>query len=127
MWFYGLVESNQGRDPWLDEGLATYAEARFEGTLASMRATSIPAAGQGRVGEPMVFWESRQSVYYRSVYVQGAQAIAALGDPDLVDCALRVYVARMAYRVATQRDLVDAARAVFPDASTTLARYGVRA
>ena len=25
-WFYGLVGNDQGRDPWLDEGLATWAE-----------------------------------------------------------------------------------------------------
>lgn len=126
MWFYGLVENNQGRDPWLDEGLATYAEARFEGTLASMRATSIPAAGRGRTGEPMAYWESRQSIYYRSVYVQGSQAVAALGDADLVDCALRVYVARNAYRVARPKDLVEAAATVFPDAAATFARYGIQ-
>jgi hypothetical protein len=126
MWFYGLVANNQGRDPWMDEGLATYAEGRFEGTLASMRATSIPAAGRGRLGEAMTFWESRRSAYYRSVYVQGAQALAALGDAELVDCALRLYVARQAYRVARPGDLVDAARAVFPDAAEILARYGVR-
>jgi len=126
MWFYGLVGSNQGRDPWLDEGLASYAEARFENTLASFRSKSIPAAGRGRGGEPMTFWESRQSVYYRSVYVQGAQALAALGAPELVDCALALYVARTAYRVARPADLVEAARAVFPGAAETLARYGVR-
>ncbi|MGH9281828.1 MAG: hypothetical protein ACRD0S_02705, partial [Acidimicrobiales bacterium] len=126
MWFYGLVVNNQGRDPWMDEGLATYAEGRFEGTLNSMKATSIPTGGRGRVGEPMVFWEPRQSIYYRSVYVQGAQALAALGDPDLVDCALRIYVARNAYRVARPRDLVDAADDVFPNAAEVLARYGVR-
>ncbi|HEX2700433.1 MAG TPA: M1 family aminopeptidase [Acidimicrobiales bacterium] len=125
MWFYGLVENNQGRDPWLDEGLATYAEARVEGTLASMRSTSIPAAGRGHVGEPMTFWESRKSIYYRSVYIQGAQAVAALGDADLVDCALRVYVARHAYRVARPTDLVESAASVFPDAAAILARYGV--
>lgn len=126
MWFYGLVANNQGRDPWLDEGVATYAEARFEGSLAATKSTSIPAAGRGRVGEPMSFWESRQSAYYRGVYVQGAQALAALGDADLVDCALRLYVARNAYRVARPKDLVDAAAAVFPDAATVLAGFGVK-
>ena len=126
MWFYGLVANDQGRDPWLDEGLATYAEARFENTLAGMRAMSIPPGGQGRLGEPMTFWESRDSIYYRSVYVQGAQALAALGEPDLVDCALRVYVARNAFTVARPGDLVEAARAVFPDAGDVFARYGVR-
>lgn len=127
MWFYGLVENNQGRDPWMDEGLATYAEARVEGTLASMKATAVPAGGKGRVGEPMTYWEGRSSMYYRSVYVQGAQALAALGDPDLVDCALRVYVAQNAYRIARQPDLVKAAGTVFPDAAATLTAYGVKA
>ena len=126
MWFYGLVGSNQGRDPWLDEGLASFAEARLENTLASFRSRSIPPGGKGRVGEPMTFWDSRQSIYYRSVYVQGAQAMAALGDADLVDCALRVYVARNSYRVAHPADLVEAARAVFPNAGEVLAGYGVR-
>jgi len=74
----------------------------------------------------MTFWESRQSAYYRSVYVQGAQALAALGDPELVDCALRLYVARHSYRVARPGDLVAAANAVFPGAAETLAGFGIR-
>jgi len=126
MWFYGLVTNNQGRDPWLDEGLATFAEARVENTLASFRARTIPAAGTGRAGEPMTFWESRPSIYYRSVYVQGAQALAALGDADLVDCVLRLYVARTAHRIGRPPDLVAAAQSVFPDAEATLARFGIR-
>jgi aminopeptidase N len=125
-WFYGLVENNQGRDPWLDEGLASFAEARVEGTLASFKARSIPAEARGRTGEPMTYWEPRQASYYRGVYVQGAQALAALGSPDLVDCVLRLYVARAAFRVARPVDLINAAVAVFPDAEATLARYGLR-
>jgi hypothetical protein len=35
-------------------------------------------------------------------------------------------VAQNAYRVATPRDLVAAMNAVFPDAATTLAGFGVR-
>jgi len=123
MWFYGLVENNQGRDPWLDEGLATWAEYRYEGKTPA--GVSIPAGGKGRAGEPMTFWESRQSIYYRSVYVQGAQAIGALGSAEQVDCALRHYVARSAYRVATPADLIAAFRAVFPNPEPTLATYGV--
>lgn len=125
-WFYALVQSNQGRDPWLDEGLATWAEARIEGNLRSFTTKTIPAAGRNRVGEPMTFWDARQSAYYRSVYVQGTQALAALGPPDLVDCALHHYVARNAYRVARPADLLAALRVVFPDAAATLARFGVR-
>jgi hypothetical protein len=125
MWFYGLVVNDQGRDPWMDEGLATWAEGRYEGTTGSLMGTAIPAGGQGRTGQPMSYWEARQSIYYRSVYVQGAQAIGALGPPDQVDCALRHYVARAAYRVAGPDDLIDAFALVFADAEATLARYGI--
>ncbi len=125
MWFYGLVVNDQGRDPWIDEGIATWAEGRFEGTTASLMATTIPSGGRNRVGQPMSYWETRQSIYYRSVYVQGAQAIGALGEPDRVDCALRHLVARHAYDVAGSGDLIDALTVVFPDAESVLARYGI--
>jgi hypothetical protein len=126
-WFYGLVGNDQGRDPWLDEGLASYAEARYENTLAGFVGKRIPVDARGRVGAPMTYWEPRQSSYYRGVYVQGTQALAALGDPGLVDCALRHYVARNAFRIARPADLVAAMRAVFPDALARMAPYGVRA
>jgi hypothetical protein len=125
-WFYALVGNDQGRDPWLDEGLATWAEARFLGNLASFVTRDIPAAGRGHAGEPMTYWEgSRSSAYYRSVYAQGAQALAALGDPDRVDCALRLFVARNAHRIATVASFIDAVDDVFPDAAATLARFGI--
>jgi hypothetical protein len=126
-WFYGLVGNDQGRDPWLDEGLATWAEGRFEGTLDLLRSRPLPPAAAGHLAEPMTYWDARPGAYYAGAYVQGAQALAALGDPSLVDCALRVYVAQEAHQVARPRDLVAAAAAVFPDAAATLARFGVRA
>jgi hypothetical protein len=126
MWFYALVGNNQGRDPWLDEGLATWAEAMFEGTLASIRSRSIPAGARGHVGEPMTYWAPRQGDYYEGVYVQGAQALAAAGEQGLVDCALRHYVAANAHRVARPRDLLAALELVVPGATGRLAPYGVR-
>lgn len=122
-WFYGLVGNDQGRDPWLDEGLATWAEARFLGNLSTFRARRVPPDAAGRTGAPMTYWNGRSS-YYAGVYVQGAQAVAALGDADRVDCALRHFVATNAYRVATPDTFVSAVRAVFPDARAVLARYG---
>jgi hypothetical protein len=125
-WFYGLVGDDQGRDPWLDEGLATWAEARFLGNLPSFVARPVPAAGKGHAGEPMSFWDAgRTSAYYRSVYVQGAQALAARGPPDQVDCALRLLVAREAHAIATSNDVIDVLSEVFPDAPAVLARYGI--
>jgi hypothetical protein len=49
----------------------------------------------------------------------------ALGPLDRVDCALRHYVARMAYRVARPADVLAALSAVFPDAPAIFGRYGV--
>jgi aminopeptidase N len=125
MWFYGLVGNDQGRDPWLDEGLASYAEFRILGNLDASSARSIPAGGKGRAGEPMTYWETRQGIYYRSVYVQGAVAVASLGPVDLVDCALHLYVERNAYRIATPADLRAALEVVLPGATAGLAPYGL--
>lgn len=127
MWFYALVGNNQGRDPWLDEGLATWAEAGVEGSLASLLARSIPTTVAGQAGRPTAFYDARSSQYYVGVYVQGAQALAALGPPALVDCALRAFVERRAHAIATSADLLVALTPTFPDAAAVLARYGIRA
>jgi hypothetical protein len=124
MWFYGLVGNNQGRDPWLDEGLATWAEARFLGAVAAIVDRRVPPGARGEVGRPMTYWDDRPGSYHRGVYVQGAQALAALGDADRVDCALRHFVARNAFRIARPGDLVASLRQVFPDPAATLARFG---
>jgi hypothetical protein len=124
-WFYALVLNNQARDPWLDEALATWAEADVEGSLASLVRRSIPADARGRTGSAMTYWEGHRSSYYRGVYVQGTQALAALGPPALVDCALRSYVASQAYRIARPDDLLRALTTVFPQAREVFSRYGV--
>jgi hypothetical protein len=41
-----------------------------------------------------------------------------------VDCALRHYVAREAFRIATPESFVRAVSVVFPGARAVLARYG---
>lgn len=124
-WFYALVGNNQGRDPWLDETPTTWAESRQEGTLEDYKATAIPAEVRGRTGSPMTFWDGSQN-FFLGAYVQGVQALAALGPPEQVDCALRIYAAEYAYRIATPADLIAVLARVFPDAPATLARYGIR-
>ena len=109
MWFYGLVGNNQGRDPWLDESFATYAEALDRGTGPTYLRMSIPEAGRRHVREPMTFWESRQSIYFRSVYVQGAQGLLrgrAASGATAFDRALGCHVRRNAQRVSTPADIV---------------------
>lgn len=114
-WFYGIVGNDQYRDPWLDEGLAKYADARIDNRLVAELAVAIPQVGRGRLGESMAYWQANLGAYFRSVYVQGAQVMAHLGDSvgsrDSIDCALRRYVHENAYRIARPTDLVAAIRA----------------
>ncbi|MGC1512862.1 MAG: hypothetical protein WA797_08130 [Acidimicrobiales bacterium] len=126
-WFYALVGNNQGRDPWLDEGPATWAEARFEGTLPAFVGKVIPPEAVGQTTRPMSWWDGHGDAYYRGVYVQPAQAFAALGDPEAVDCALRRYVATNAFKIARPDDLSVALESVSPGAGATLAAFGIGA
>jgi hypothetical protein len=126
-WFYSLVGNNQWRDPWVSEALATWAQAGVEGSLPSLLSTGIPAGARNRLGEPMSFWDGRSFEELRlGVYVQGVQALASLGPPAQVDCALRLFVGQTAYRIASPVDLVTALRASFPDAEAKLTAYGAR-
>lgn len=126
-WFYSLVGDDQARDPWLDEGLATYVQVtadHLQGPFARFR---IPAAAAGHLGAPMTYWDPLPYVDYQAgVYLQGERALAGLGAQAEVDCALRGYVAANAYRIATQPDLVTALARVFPDAPAELRRLGAR-
>jgi len=124
-WFYSLIGNDQGRDPWIDEGLASYAEFVEIDSLARNSAVVMPADAAGRAGDPMTYWDHHESSYYRGVYVQAAVAVASLGSVDEVDCALRQYVAHDAFRITTPADFFAAIAPVFPDAPARLAPYGL--
>lgn len=124
-WFYAYVGNDQGRDPWLDEGLASWAQTRIGVPPIEELPQPVPADAVGRAGQPMAWWEDHLASYYRGVYVQPALALHELGDPELVDCALAHYVADQAYRVATPAALFQALGAVFPDAEEVLAPFGL--
>ena len=123
-WFYSLVGNDQARDPWLDEGLATWAEAAVNGAPPFPNAT-IPPEIANKIGEPMSFWD-RLGVqrYFLGVYLQTYRALLSLGPRSRVDCALRLYILHNAYRTARPRDLLDALQTFFPDAEQSLISYG---
>jgi hypothetical protein len=125
-WFYALVGNNQGRDPWLDEGVTSWAQGRTDRIMDFFREYEIAGDASGQLGEPMPYWDAREDGYYGGVYVQGVQALDALGRARRVDCALRRYVAENAYGVATTRDLVRALEQDFPRARRVLRRFGAR-
>jgi peptidase M1-like protein len=125
-WFYSLVGNDQARDPWLDEGLATYAQFTHDHVTA-YAGVRLPPAAAGHLGAPMTYWQRLPyRDYAAGVYLQGERAIATLGPRRLVDCALRGYVAANAYRIATQPDLARALARVIPSAPGHLRRLGAR-
>src|SRR5262245_60184317 len=124
-WFYSLVGNDQSRDPWLGEGLATWAQTGPESSLYQMLAEPIPPGVRNQIGEPMSFWQSRDFETIRlGMFVQTVQALAALGDPAKVDCALRQFVVRNAYRTAVPRDLLAALQPLLPGADKELRTRG---
>lgn len=123
MFFYSLVGNNQGSEPWLDEGITSYAEFTYEGTPPN--AFAIPGGGVGNATQPMTFWEGRSDLYYRSVYAQVGFALQQLGEREDVDCALARYVADNAHQIATSDDFVAAFEPTFPNVIEQLAALGV--
>jgi hypothetical protein len=129
-WFYGVAGNDQYAHPFLDEGLATYADSRVGGRMAYQRGRAVPAAGRTRLGESMAYWDRQGRIYFLSVYVGGLQALAAYGDViggyDALDCALRRYHRDRAFTVSRPADLFDAlARQTGVDPRPVLARFGL--
>jgi hypothetical protein len=125
-WFYSLVGNDQARDPVLDEGLATYAQAELDRIWPYLDGLPNPARLRPLTGRPMSFWESRPYTQYQlAIYANGARMLHALGSQAAVTCALRRYVAANAYGIATQAGLARALTAGVPGARRVLAAYGV--
>src|SRR5262249_51560618 len=104
-----LVGNNQARDPWLDEALATWAQARYSDDVAKLLGISIPDEARHKLGQPVRFWDQFAiPVFIDGAYNQGVQALASLGEPEIVDCALRGYVHDNAYATASPNDLLMA-------------------
>jgi hypothetical protein len=126
-WFYSLVGNNQARDPWLDETLAEWGKVRFANTLPDVVAWPIPEPVRNQLGRPMSFWDEFSiPLFIDGAYTQGVQALASLGEPEAVDCALRLYTIENAYAIAHPGDLLRALERFFPDARQKLEAYGAR-
>ncbi|HEY6740348.1 MAG TPA: M1 family aminopeptidase [Actinopolymorphaceae bacterium] len=127
-WFYGLVGNDQGRDPWLDEAFAEYAERLYSGTEAETRRIEVPARVRNKVGESMRWYADLKSpvLYSAGVYRQGGamlhEARRAAGAADW-DRLVRAYLDDHAHRIATPEDVAEAF-ASEPKALAVLRKYG---
>jgi len=112
MWFYALVGNDQGRDPWLDESLATFAQVVADGQDASL--TDLPARTLGEVGRPIAWftrYRNPSTAYYERVYTAGGAALVEARErvgAERFDEALNGYVRENAHTIATPADFVDA-------------------
>lgn len=112
-WVYSLVGNNQAENPWLDESLATFAEAIAGGDANDYRNRDISRRVVGLMGQPMTYWADNGGFdrYSEGVYNQGAalllQARRQVGA-DHFDAALRSYIAANAHQVATPADFAHA-------------------
>lgn len=126
MWLYALVGNNQARDPWLDEALATFAQAVADGDGRRYVGRDLPSSVIGMVGAPMSAWAEQPQNYGAGVYAQGAEVLLearAAAGPAEFDAALRGYVAVNAHRIATPADL-ERAFAALPEVLDRLRAAG---
>ena len=79
-WFYSLVGNNQARDPWLDEGFASYAGAETSGDLPFFAKVPLPPPAAGHMGAPMSYWDHNQGAYFAGVYAQPVQVLQSFGS-----------------------------------------------
>jgi hypothetical protein len=125
MWFYSLVGSNPAREPWLDEGLTSYAQARIDSQVGLFASEEVRGPARNRLGAGMRYWERHEPFYFQGVYAQGVKALAALGPMGKTDCGLRRYVEANAYSIADSADLARALEKEIPGARRSLKRFGV--
>jgi hypothetical protein len=98
---------------------------RVDPVTAGIRRSRIPDTVRGKLTAPMTYWDQVPREFFPGVYAQGWEAFASLGDADQTDCALKLYVARNAFGIATTQKLVDSlAERLPPDALQRLASYG---
>ncbi|MEJ8280109.1 M1 family aminopeptidase [Pseudonocardia spirodelae] len=128
-WFYALVGNDQGRDPWLDEAFATWAQALVAGQRDLYRIEDFgPGEVAGPIGAPMAWWDRNGGfdALVDGVYDQGAAALFEGRDrvgADRFDAAVRGYVAANAHRVAAPAD-VERAFAGLPEVLAVLREHG---
>ncbi|WP_432533460.1 M1 family aminopeptidase [Kineococcus arenarius] len=111
-WFYSLVGNDQGRDPWLDEAFATFAQRVADGDDVSL--DDLPRRTLTDVGRPLSWftrYRSPATTFYERVYTAGGTALVEARDrvgAEEFDAALQRYLRENAHTIATPEDVAEA-------------------
>jgi hypothetical protein len=101
-WFYGLVGSDQAREPFTDEAAADFV-TRY--VLGTKRSSSCATARLDRT-----IYDYSKACYYEIIYIQGGNLLDAtrkkMGSTAFWT-ALRSYVAEHRHRLAPTKTLLD--------------------
>jgi hypothetical protein len=130
-YFYGLLASNEFEEPWLDEGMTSYLEARImddaygSGSELSFAGLEIGARDRQRISytksDPSVgvvyayAWKHNFGTYGKVSYPKPAtimNALEAYLGWDVMHEFLRTYYERWRFNHPTTRDLIDVAEEV---------------
>jgi hypothetical protein len=123
-WFFGMVGSDQVREPWLDEGLAQYAtwlyyrerhgpsaaaqvRASFESRWAMVGRAKIP------IGKPVAEYTARQ--YGAIIYGRAPLFLLALSEEVgevVFSRVLREFIRRYRWQMATGSEFLELAEQV---------------
>ena len=125
-WFMGIVGSNSGLEPWLDESMASYSERVYEDYIGLNRSLPVDlwSSEEFTTAQMLNLWEenghlpltrsyydfSNDYKYVACIYETGRRALSlvekTLGREKWYGI-VRAYVQRNAFRNATTQDFLD--------------------
>ncbi len=119
-WFYGLVGSDQVKDPWQDEALCEYAMLRYvqkrygAGSFDTLKYYRVDAPMQEKLpgsltpGSPIDYF-GNLSDYSTAVYGRGAALLLTLDEmlPKGTDDFLKAYAEEFAFGFVTRAQFED--------------------
>ncbi len=124
-WWYGIVGSDQIKEPWLDEGLANWSAYKY---LAEYAKGALPAI----INKPSRTFPrelrefTNRNEYQQSAYLEGSQFWFALekelGNEKVLKI-LRKYSHDYKFRIATTNNLMEIIKAEEKNADSFLAKW----
>ncbi|MGE5370416.1 MAG: M1 family metallopeptidase [Solirubrobacterales bacterium] len=106
-WWYGMVGNDQTREPWLDEGLASWSADNFMVQEEDLPSEQLKQTGSQTMDRDLTAFKDRKQ-YYNAAYRDGAAFWTGLEEQlggGEVKRLLRAYAERYKFKTATTEGL----------------------